>query len=197
MSFRSGLRRRARKPTKAEEERRRLLALEEMLLEKKAKEFGFNPAILSPLFNPYEEGVGDFMATTPFCHIGSTLEGKLSVRTSFSQPFIDAIKRDIPWTARSWDKDEKAWIVSFDYLDLLLGICDAHFSKVELLFELGDSAENDPYSALFLLKEAPIEVVNCAYKTLALLYHPDKGGDHEKMTSINVAYQAIKKERGL
>ena len=47
---------------------------------------------------------------------------------------------------------------------------------------------SDPYVTLHLLPSAPPEVVKAAYKALAVLNHPDKGGDEEKMKRLNEAY---------
>ena len=46
----------------------------------------------------------------------------------------------------------------------------------------------DPYQTLHLLPSAPPEVVKAAYKALATLHHPDKGGETEVMQRINDAY---------
>lgn len=52
---------------------------------------------------------------------------------------------------------------------------------------------DSPYATLFLTEDAPIEVVKVVYKALSRMYHPDTGGDSEKMTELNIAYNAITK----
>lgn len=47
------------------------------------------------------------------------------------------------------------------------------------------------HATLFLLSDAPIEVVQAAHRALALLHHPDRGGDVEKLKAINAARDAI------
>lgn len=49
----------------------------------------------------------------------------------------------------------------------------------------------DPYRELFLHKQAPDEVVRAAYRALAQLNHPDRGGSNERMKAINAAYESI------
>jgi hypothetical protein len=49
----------------------------------------------------------------------------------------------------------------------------------------------DPYVTLHLLPSAPPEVVKAAYRALAVLNHPDKGGDGERMKVINDAYRRL------
>jgi len=53
------------------------------------------------------------------------------------------------------------------------------------------SSGNGPYSKLFLIPDAPVEVVKAAYKALALKYHPDRGGDQAKMQELNSAISEI------
>ncbi len=56
-------------------------------------------------------------------------------------------------------------------------------------------APSSPYAALGLLNNAPIEVVEAAYRALAKKYHPDLGGDETRMKRINLAYEAIKTDQ--
>lgn len=47
------------------------------------------------------------------------------------------------------------------------------------------------FQTLWLLDGAPLEVIRAAYKALALLHHPDRGGSHEAMVRINTAFEAL------
>ncbi len=49
----------------------------------------------------------------------------------------------------------------------------------------------DAYAALHLLPSAPPEVVKAAYRVLAQLHHPDKGGDTATMQILNEAYRQL------
>ena len=49
----------------------------------------------------------------------------------------------------------------------------------------------DPYQTLHLLPSAPPEVVKAAYRALAMMHHPDKGGDTATMQTINDAYRRL------
>ncbi len=49
----------------------------------------------------------------------------------------------------------------------------------------------DPYQTLHLLPSAPLEVVKAAYRALAVLTHPDHGGDVAEMQRINAAYERL------
>jgi len=50
-----------------------------------------------------------------------------------------------------------------------------------------------PYGVLGLLPEAPLEVVEAAYRALAKKHHPDQGGDAEDFRRVTEAYQAIRR----
>jgi len=54
------------------------------------------------------------------------------------------------------------------------------------------------YAALYVTPNAPIEVINAAYKALARLHHPDApSGDTKTMQRINDAYNALRKLKGI
>ncbi len=52
-------------------------------------------------------------------------------------------------------------------------------------------AKVDAYTTLYLLPDAPAEVVRAAYKALAMKHHPDHGGDMVTMQTINAAYRQL------
>lgn len=51
--------------------------------------------------------------------------------------------------------------------------------------------EEDPYSTLYLTKNAPLSVVKAVYKQLVKELHPDLGGDKEKFLVLQDAYSKI------
>jgi hypothetical protein len=52
-------------------------------------------------------------------------------------------------------------------------------------------SESWSHATLFVAQDAPPEVIRAAYKALALLYHPDLGGDLEQMVNLNRAYELL------
>jgi len=56
---------------------------------------------------------------------------------------------------------------------------------------------DDPYAIMGIHRNTPPEIIKAVYKAWAVNHHPDKGGDSETFKRINVAYDQIKKERGL
>jgi len=55
----------------------------------------------------------------------------------------------------------------------------------------------DPYEVLGVRPDAPLSVIEGAYRARAHDLHPDKGGDTEAMKGLNGALARIKQERGI
>jgi hypothetical protein len=67
------------------------------------------------------------------------------------------------------------------------------YARGDTSFSSGGSAGHPALATLFVTSGAPPEVVKAAYRALALLYHPDKGGDPSKMRELNEAYDQLRK----
>lgn len=60
---------------------------------------------------------------------------------------------------------------------------------------LDRNTSGGPYDTLYLLPSAPLPVMEAVYRALVKLYHPDAGGDTQKMARINAAWDQIKGKR--
>jgi len=67
----------------------------------------------------------------------------------------------------------------------------------EVLSREGRRGEFDPYSELGVKPDDPDELIREIYLKKSLFYHPDRGGDEEKMKKLNKAYDEIRRMRGL
>jgi len=60
----------------------------------------------------------------------------------------------------------------------------------------GTEDPEDPYVILGVRRDAPMDVVDAAYRTLSRQAHPDVGGSEAKQQRLNIAHETIQKERG-
>jgi hypothetical protein len=140
----------------------------------------------------------------------------------YSRRFHDFVKLGVkPSSYRRWSKLNSRWqvhitrlpmVVVFgkrffghvDYSDLPAGI------QIELVRQLREAEQrqepstprqnnivrpDQAYRALHLLPSAPPEVVRAAYKAMAVLLHPDHGGDEEAFKHLQRAYEVLTKDQ--
>ncbi len=121
---------------------------------------------------------------------------------------IEALKNYIDPSCRNYDPQTKAWHVdgmasayAHDWLDYCRATLGAEVTwfgatrtekkqspppkKVRLVPHV------ECYSTLYLVPGCPPELVKAAYRCLAQIHHPDKGGDTEAMQRINEAYRRL------
>ncbi len=60
----------------------------------------------------------------------------------------------------------------------------------------GDPDSDDPYLVLGVRHSAPWEQIVVAHKRLARAWHPDAGGDDERIRRLNAAYAELRIRRG-
>lgn len=124
------------------------------------------------------------------------------IHTPFDRQFIDALKNAIPRDYRVWDQGGKVWKVDINYLEDLIAVAEIFF-EVSLVQEeepqarqlSPGSGQDSPYHDLF--QSLPTEALIRAYKAAIPHIHPDRGGSEEIMKKVNVAWDRIKKERGI
>ena len=127
---------------------------------------------------------------------------------------IKDLKRLLPEDSLAYDSDRQVWLVGMEEMETVQEVCGWHFDSVQVryVYDLPQAAKvkvverkivepirrreaPTPYSTLHLLPDAPVEVVTAAYRALAQLHHPDRGGSGHRMAQINAAYEQIGKER--
>lgn len=103
----------------------------------------------------------------------------LHVFTPYDGAYVEDLKRSI--SGRRWDQDAGCWIIHERHRDTLMLLIAEHFGYMD----------DDPYRKLHLLPSAPPEIAKAAYRALARIHHPDRGGSHEAMQRINTAWESI------
>lgn len=113
---------------------------------------------------------------------------------------VELLKAAIPAYARKFDSHRRCWHVTHEALgELELFLREAARELgAQVRREDGRQqprrpAQADPYAALHLLPSAPPEVIKAAYRALAQLHHPDRGGDTRTMQQINLAYDELER----
>lgn len=133
-------------------------------------------------------------------------DGTLVLRFPYDAYLVSQLKAMIPAHARTWDADHKWWTVAGVYRDTAIHLLLETFPSARI----GDPpqpfastspagcacAQQPACGALFIRPDAPGEVIDAAYKALARLNHPDRGGDTADMQRINQAHDALLQERG-
>ncbi len=115
---------------------------------------------------------------------------------------ISELKEIIPVAFRNYEPMNKTWIITdwdcyYEWIDELRSVYTV---------EIEDDNEQpsqkpppqsiaSPFQTLYLLPNAPPEVVKAAYKALAKIHHPDARGNSEKMIEINRAFEVITQNR--
>lgn len=133
--------------------------------------------------------------------------------TAMFKEAIETLKSYIPAYFRSYDPTLKEWTVSaaaHDRFDRWLTHCRATL-QAEIQWLDADSSQpeeeqrwtppprrqpklNEAYATLFLLPQAPPEVIKASYRALAQKHHPDHQGDGATMQKINAAYRILSKQ---
>jgi hypothetical protein len=146
----------------------------------------------------------------PECRL--TAFGEVVLRFPFSEALVDDLKDGIPYRFRTYEPRSKEWTVESTYADLAVRLLLRHFPAAEVPARWRYRApweepppwsesptaarSSDHYRILHLLPTAPVELIESAYRTLARLHHPDRGGDELAMQRINGAYDALKARVG-
>jgi DnaJ-domain-containing protein 1 len=133
----------------------------------------------------------------------------LQLWSSDSDEFFEAIyslKQHINPRDRKYSAERRTWHISWSARPSLNAWLTEMCRRFDVEIERSGRSERqreraadprpksglkDAYTTLHLLPSAPPEVVKAAYRALAQLHHPDRGGDEEKMKRVNLAYEAL------
>jgi hypothetical protein len=124
---------------------------------------------------------------------------KSSDRDAFAF-LIEALKDAIPAYDRTYSPASREWLIDASaradlelWLDDAREVCGASVEWQPTKHKRTHTrTATDAFATLYLLPNAPPEVVRASYKALAQLVHPDKGGDVRAMQRINEAYERLR-----
>jgi hypothetical protein len=115
---------------------------------------------------------------------------------------ISELKEIVPVAFRNYDPAKKTWIITdWECLDEWIGELRSVYA-VETEYDNEQPSRPpppqsiaSPFQTLYLLPNAPPEVIKAAYKALAKIHHPDARGNNEKMIEINRAFEVLTQNR--
>jgi hypothetical protein len=127
----------------------------------------------------------------------------------YSNTLVEGLKYLIPSGSRHWDKDSKVWYVAEPYGEVLRKISESCFGvgSVSFLSRKDAETQQQRYQTQSIVSQdiaasAIIEFFHLiSYDDAKSLYrktitrlHPDNGGDLEKSSRLNAAWDKIEKE---
>lgn len=129
--------------------------------------------------------------------------GDILLRAPYNPDFLHDLKQLIPARHREWLPDDRLWHISARFAPDATVLARSWFDAVEIIPHRRAQDPGHPPSPktidslarLHLRETAPWPVVEAAYKALARLHHPDKGGDQTTMKHINAAYTNLKENK--
>jgi len=136
--------------------------------------------------------------------------GRIRLLTPYVERFVDQLKERVPYRSLTWDKEARTWIVRAPFIDTALELAHETYDSMTQLYltETAPSAAAGhaieeclrrvramyaEEATLYVLPGAPLAVTQAAYRALALLVHPDRGGSHEEMVAVNRAYDVLRR----
>lgn len=116
---------------------------------------------------------------------------------ALSRNLIDAWKARIPYARRNFDGTSKVWRFWGGYQDDAIEELLERFPDAECPRRSRRQARppansgGSHFRVLHLRETAPPELVDAAFRCLAKMHHPDKGGDPGTMRELTAARDAL------
>ena len=125
-----------------------------------------------------------------------TPAGGAIICTPYLQDFLDELKKKIPAAYRHWDRENRQWYIEPGYAEKAANLFWTFFPDGDS-FDLARKHREPPEWAkvLFVQEDAPLEVIEAAYRTLSKIHHPDRGGSEAQMKLLNEAIQGARDEK--
>jgi len=124
---------------------------------------------------------------------------------------LTAVRYGVKANYREYNAKTHVWSVHLSWLSWLVHLSrsygyEVNYGALPMEWQLLAAGANlladmqgldeSPFAKLFLLDDAPLTVVQAAYRALSKVYHPDiAGGNPERFREISAAYKAILSRR--
>lgn len=108
--------------------------------------------------------------------------------------------QSLPRAWRIWRVEERAWWIAEEAWPRIAYIFDnagevihRRTNEKARLQPIVPREVQSAYAALHITLDAPVEILQSVYRTLAKMHHPDVGGKPEAMKNLNAWYEIAKK----
>lgn len=124
----------------------------------------------------------------------------------YNKDFVEGLKKQIPYSDRSFDPDTKIWT----FVERQLAPVQAFFKLLGVQATIITRAQAEQASqstpagpqrgaaiaeiALTFMRTAGPDAMLKAYRAAAMSLHPDRGGSMDQMSALNAAWDRIQKE---
>lgn len=126
-----------------------------------------------------------------------------SIEQDVFHELIESLKSNINHRKRKWDPTGKRWLFHDDALEDVMIVLASHRIDFDMKEEHRHRQTSErPSTALmtrqqaaaelYLLPDAPPDVVTAVFRVLAKQYHPDTGGNTEQMQRLNAAMEVLR-----
>jgi hypothetical protein len=123
---------------------------------------------------------------------------------AYNPQFIQFLKTTIPASDRRFDDTSKTWSFAKKYLDPVRASAEAFFGRAEVSViseaqvkgaaQLPTKVHTINEVMIEFMKLLPFDAAQSAYRKAAVLLHPDRGGDMDKMAKLNTLWDRLEKE---
>jgi hypothetical protein len=120
-----------------------------------------------------------------------TPAGGAVMQTPYLEEFVAVLKAEVPASCRWWNPAAKCWQVEPSYADLACRLFEGFFPREAAGFP---AVALVPAWAriLHVQPDAPLCVAEAAYRALAHVHHPDRGGDLERCKQLNLVIETAR-----
>lgn len=115
-----------------------------------------------------------------------TASASIVLKAPLNESIMDRIRNSVPLTQREWVPDKHVWRFSPAALPILKPILKDVYRDVQTL---GVPKALPATKFDQLMSKLDSEDKAKVYKLLAMKYHPDRGGDKDTMTLINLVFK--------
>jgi hypothetical protein len=119
-------------------------------------------------------------------------DGGAEFAVPYEPAWVARVKALVPTDNREWNPAAKTWTIWPPHVEAVLALTMAIFRHIDDVGAAAPAPAVDAWRVLHLRETAPPEVIESAFRTLAKLVHPDRGGSHEQMLALTAARDALR-----